>query len=246
MKSSFVFLLSFVFFSAQAQYTVDWGKAPLNPTPDTYTLNHYRLSGKVTSFNDVLGKNIITFNDQGNAVSQVNEFDKTIWVYDSAGHLSQQKWGTDFELMVDYKTNEKGWVIQIIYDSGNIQNFKYDQNGLFISKADGDMPVVEYVYDDKGRVIKEDFFFGSYPIVTNTHEYIETSEGLTVVTTNIDRDTDETEILTQKYNKRGDVVFRNNKKREYEYDANGNILSSIGKDFPVKYEYIYANDKDNK
>lgn len=241
MKTSIILLLLFLFSSAQAQYAVDWRKAPLNPIPEKYTLNHFKLSGKVISFSEVSGKTITVFNKQGNAVSQTDEFDQTLWIYDTLGHLVQQKWMDDKPLEINYKTNDKGMVLSIVHDQGTTQTINYDKNGLYVAKMEGGEPVVKYSYDDQGRVIQEEFFFRGSASMLAMYKYTEIPGGLTVETTHINRNTNEIKMFTQKFNERGDMVLLNNKKREYQYDAHGNILASIGEDYPVRYEYVYAD-----
>ncbi|WP_042491850.1 hypothetical protein [Aequorivita sublithincola] len=134
MKTSLTLVLSVLFFSAQAQYTVNWGIAPINPLPDIYILNHHKIDGNVTTYTDVIEKTVIIFNKDGKAVSKNDPFGKTAWVYDNSGHLIQQKWGDSPNSMVHYKTNENGFITSIIYNSGRTQTINYDQNGLLFQK----------------------------------------------------------------------------------------------------------------
>ncbi|QAA82829.1 hypothetical protein EI546_14375 [Aequorivita sp. H23M31] len=238
------FLLSYSF--ALAQYSVDWTVAPLNPIPEQYTLNHYKLNGKVESFTDVYGKTTTTFNRQGKAISRTGETDQTIWVYDSLGRLAQQKWGDSLLVMATYKTNEKGFITNIAFEGGRVLDIKYDKKGLFISKMEGDTTVVKYSYDAKNRVVQEEFFYHGVPNMLALYEYTDSPEGLTVKTTHINRNLGEMDVYTQKFNDRGDMVMRDNKKQNFKYDSHYNILSSTGRDFPVKYEYVYFDEVPNK
>lgn len=246
MKASATLLLLFLFSFAQAQYAVDWSKAPLNPIPEKYTLNHFKLKGKVTSIKEVTGNTITVFNNQGKAVSQTNEFDLILWIYDTSGHLIQQKWGDAKPLIINYKTNRKGMIVSIIHDEGTVQTVNYDKKGLYVSKMEGDVPVVKYSYDEKGRVVQEEYFYRGEPSMLGIYQYTETPAGLSIVTTHINRDTNETKVFTQNFNKSGDVVFVNNKEREYLYDSHGNILETMGNDYPIRFEYVYADDKGRK
>src|SRR5690554_5496480 len=121
MRTYIAITLLFITFSAHAQYGVNWSKAPLNPLPEQYTLNHFKLLGDVESWTDVYSKTITTFNRQGKALTQKSETDQTVWVYDSIGNLSQQLWGEDLAVMAKYETNEKGFITAIIRGEDDFQ-----------------------------------------------------------------------------------------------------------------------------
>lgn len=246
MKTPLTFFLLLLFSSVQAQYSVDWGTAPLNPIPEQYTLNHYKLNGPVEAFTDVFAKTTTRFNRQGKAVSQKSETDQTVWIYDSIGRLSQQKWGDSLIVMANYETNKKGFITAIKYGGGRVMNINYDKRGLFVSKMEGDTIVVKYSYDQKGRVIQEEFFYHGEPNMLSLYEYTESPNGLSVRTTHINRNSNEMDVYTQEFNKRGDMIMRDNKRQNFKYDYYDNILSSIGRDFPVKYAYSYYDDKVKK
>lgn len=241
MKSFFTLLLLIIFSSSQAQYKVDWGRAPLNPVPEQYTLNHFKVFGPVASITYINGKITTNFNNQGKASTQTSEFDRTIWIYDTIGHLKQQKYGKNYENKITYETDEIGNIIAITREGGRTQVVNYDKDTLFISKMDGDMPVVKYAYDAKGRVIQEEFFSNGVPNMLSLYQYMETEDGLTVMTRQINRRTKEAQQYIQKFDANGHVVFRNDKKVKYKYDSRGNILSSDDKYFSEEFVYGYED-----
>jgi|GEM_PF-7023710 len=246
MKTSLTLLFSFLFLSAQAQYTVDWSNAPLNPFPDQYTRNHFQVVGNVVSRRNINDNTTIIFNEAGKVVSEKKEYGNTDYTYDSSGYIVQRKMGSDANWWVEYVTNKKGFVSSIInkYKDGKTVTLtlEYDKKNLFVSKMKENVLIEKYEYDGQGRIIKKEFFYNGKPGNTYTYHYTETAEGLTVVETKFIAITGMRELDMQKFNKRGDVVYRYEKKSEYQYDSHGNILSGTLDGYPIKYEYVYAND----
>lgn len=239
MKTLLSLLFSFLFLSSQAQYTVDWSKAPLNPLPEVYTINHYQLAGNVLS-RTTNGETSINFNEAGNAVSESDEYNNATYIYDNLGHIAQMKIGGFADLTINYKTNKMGFVTTITYDNGSTHFVEYNEKGLYIAKRVNDEPLEKYAYDPQDRVIKREFFVKGKPSNTYTYTYTEAAEGLTVIETKVNKASDIKVLDTIKFNKRGDVVLREKIRNEYQYDSHNNIISGNVNGYPVVFEYVYA------
>ena len=228
MKTSLSFFLLFLFFSAQAQYHIDWLNAPKNPIPVKYTLNHFNLVGAVKSQHEKIGGFDVEyyFNESGRVSHTGGTFGKMEYNYDTKGFIIGQK---NSNSTYTYKNNDLGFVIDEKWTNSGKSGqtiYEYNEKGLFSKKTESSSnktTVTNFIYDDNNRIQKQES--SSEGLTSQTISYTHTKEGnflkVTVATDNVDSNDDyrvhyfdshgevENPILGSKpvYDSRGNKVF---------------------------------------
>lgn len=243
MKTLITLLSFLLFLSAQAQYTVNWSKAPLNPIPEQYTLNHHKFIGNVSYWDNVYAKTVTFFNEEGKAYKQTSQFGDTKWTYNSSGHLVEKDMGGSMDFKIKYTTNEKGFITSLIYEDGVTTTFNYNSKGLYVSKITRNLPEEKYEYDEQGRLHKLEMFEKGKPKSTVIYTYKETPKGLEVNSTTTNLLTNKITTDTKIFNKRGDMIFGETIENKYTYDHHNNLLHGNFGNYPFKNEFGYYEPK---
>lgn len=183
MKNLFFILFSFLFFSLQAQYRIDWKNAPLNPNAINYTLNHYKLLGPVKVFIDqvtFLDWKVYNFNENG----RVSNFDDHVYKYDNDGLLIGFNASETTRIV---ENNAAGFVISDLHviDGKAIHyGFEYNKNGLLSQKTnlgERNTPIAKYYYDSNNRINKYESYVDGKIYKKTTYKYIQEGDFLKVM-----------------------------------------------------------------
>lgn len=232
MKNILCLLFLALSCTIQAQYKIDWVKAPLNPTPEKYTLNHFHLKGSVKEFNS--GYGTFYFNKEGLLTKKKDILGKET-VYEYVNGLLVKINKNDETIKV--KVSES-LIVNKFNSNSTVTIFKYDDKKQFTSKlktSEGSEKE-QYLYDSEGRISESKII---YPHIT-IH---------TIFTYKYDGD-----LLTIHAKKNGQTsrhYYENGyyiggvlKAKSISLDSNGNPLSLInqnGQEYKkLKYTY-YEN-----
>lgn len=159
MKHILPIFFLFLSFTLHAQYKVDWIKAPLNPIPEKYTLNHFYLKGPVKEFNS--GYGTYHFNKEGLLTQKDDILGKqTMYEYNNGQLVKIIK----IDESINVKVSES--LIENKFNSNStVTIFKYDEKKQFTakSKTSEGSEKEQYVYDSEGRVSESKII---YPHIT--------------------------------------------------------------------------------
>ncbi len=238
MKKVFlIFSFFLILFSATAQYKVDWANAPMNPILQSYTQNHEKILGNVTS------------RKQGNVESIFNKNGILLltrpmmpfkYFYDQKRYLkSQETEMGNYTFICD----EAGRVLQMNNDNVASLKFTYNEKGLWTRLTDLKTGSIDknYFYDDNGRLVKEDDYYKGKLAMTTVYSYAMLNNILEVKVVQSELGKPATTDV-RKFNNRGDCIFRFGKAIKYTYDHHNNILSiNDGADVTI-YRYSYYDE----
>lgn len=178
MKTIFTLLSFFLFFSTQAQYTIDWTNAPMNPIPVEYNLNHFNLVGSVKSqLETIEGLDFDYYFDENGRVSQSGgSFGVIDYSYNSKGFLVGQKSSTT---SFTFKNNDLGFVIDekwtnSLYGYTGQNIYEYNEKGLFSKKTEitsKQTIIRNFTYDNFNRIVRKEASSEGKNFQTVTYAY---------------------------------------------------------------------------
>ncbi len=218
--------------TSQSQYNVDWEKAPFNPIPEKYTLNHFQLKGPVKEFNN--GSETYYFNENGLLTKKIDLLKyHTNYEYTN-GQLS--KISKDKETIIVKIVEDK--LVNTFNSNSTVTIFEYDSNKQLISKSDTSEGNAKesYTYDSEGKISESKIIYPHITLHTIfTYKY----------------DGDQLTIYAKKNGQTSKHYYENGyymggvlKAKSRSFDTHGNPLSLInqnGQEYKdLKYTY-YEN-----
>lgn len=205
----------------------------------------YDLSGNIASITDYNGSIYSYKYDLVNTLTEVKDPLGNVYKinYDDAQN-TQSITGTDGEIILQYKFNKYGEVIQKTYPKGISISYDYDSYGNLISEQKPDKSVIKYAYDTFQRLTQIIYPDG------NTDKFQYDNYGNIVGLEGSDFKEvykyDQWLRLTEVKRTKPKAVTR------YEYDNSGrlvNIIYPSGREFTYSYDnlnrLVEINDKDN-
>ena len=229
MKNSILILLLFVFVFANAQYTIDYANAPLNPLPLSlkYTTSHFGLKGNVKKLIVIKGFSDdaeYLFSEKGKLMEQKNDglfgtgTDKII--YDKKGFILKKESAHGYS--DSFETDKKGRITKYTSGlNGNSYTYHYNDKGFLAEIKDpkSQLSIIGYEYDDMGRLNKNNLYDANGKFVHDEEYSIIKNDGeLEITHYFINNNTKQEDTKWLKFDKDG------NEKKNYSYDTQGNIV----------------------
>ncbi len=214
-----------------SQYKIDWKNAPLNPNPSYYTANHNNLAGNVfqVQYNYESGDVIYEYDAKGNLIKSIDDIlGNTQYYYDANGFVNQIQVDGIFAYTSYLTTNNKGVVLQEVFDDGSGSTFQYDNNGLWVSSQYLDTKNIKQrnTYDSKKRIIKiENYNTDGTLSSTSNYTYEKIGNILKANTKTWYQYNNETSTYEYFYNEKGLSMSSAKNTDVYGYDEKGNYVS---------------------
>ena len=243
LLASLLLLLSFSG-SAQEYPMMNWAVAPVNPVSIICTANQYKLSGKVKLITETWDANteIREYDKNGlllKTISKIYGKDLEYLYKHSPSTKTLQVVVNDnkaFKYSTDVKFNSTWQVIEST-EYENPTSYTYQQNLLaqkkVLSTYDKTIDLTKYLYDDGGRLIREENYYSEKPAYVILYQYQPTKTGMTVTYEYEDKNFNEKTSYTENYNANGQLEKRVRKSSDseetetYKLDAAGNWITKI-------------------
>ena len=168
MKKHVSILILIEFLSFGASYAQEFdiqSFSPVNPMPQEYNVEHFRLYGDVKTMTN--GADIYTFTEDGRLLSIKTPTISQTFEYDTKNHLKTivtlKRNGITKET---FKTDNLGRIVKHKWHSGRTYEFTYNDLGQVTEVVDEGVPGVNS-FDDKGRIVRIE-----YPTLTVDYEYL--------------------------------------------------------------------------
>lgn len=257
MKKIITFLIfSIVLANASAQMSknvkdhalVLWAKTPVNFLPLKYTVNHFKLLGKVKSLTETSEDGSSTYYEFSKDGFLQNTFadyltpEKKIYTYDfSAGIISvEESNGSGGKaVLIKYYLNKKNQLIKTVFQKETGKNellYTYDKSGFLLEEngtlQNGSVPGKRvFEYNAGGQVIKDQYSTAGKISFTNSYIYANEGKNLVITSKSVYANTAGEFKSVYTYNSAGfDLAFVNKddeSKYTYTLDKEGNWIKQV-------------------
>ncbi len=235
MKYLLIYSLFLISTSVESQtiFQIDWAKTPISTLDYPYTLNHFRLSGKISKVDifTPVSKELTTtyeFNREGKLILYLNdEIALSEYQYDSYGKLVSMK---DWLGEVNFITDANGRITTISFNT-IIDRYIYNSKGDLIEIIEVNTGKIKskFYYDSQSRLIKNENYSNGEKNSTTTYSYTKFGNKTIVSQVYLNHTTNTPTSSTLEYDQRGNKVGT-------EYDRFGNIIKDeYGNNWKITY-----------